>query len=209
MHVYFLRHGETDLNRRNVVQGRSIDSNLNELGRAQAEAFFKQYQHVNFELVVTSCLQRTHQTVARFLDRDIPWHQTADLDEISWGAMEGSLPNPERDRAFNEVLQAWRTGDVDAAFPGGESARQLDDRVGHFLDWLQKRPEQQILVATHGRTLRILIARLKGLLLSEVYQVELVNTGCYHVQFTENGVIFHLENDIKHLRESGLLHIAN
>lgn len=209
MHVYFLRHGETELNRRNVVQGSGIDSDLNDLGRAQASAFYDLYQHLDFELVVTSQLKRTHQTVAHFLDRGIPWHQTADLNEISWGRLEGSLPSPERDRAFREVIEAWRSGDVDAAFPEGESARQLDERIVNFLNWLQNRPEQRILVATHGRTIRVLMARLKGLSLSEMDQVGHVNTGCYHVQFSGDNVIFHLENDTKHLQESGLMHIAN
>jgi probable phosphoglycerate mutase len=39
--IYLIRHGETDYNRRGVVQGSGVDSDLNEMGQAQATAFFR------------------------------------------------------------------------------------------------------------------------------------------------------------------------
>ena len=38
--IYIIRHGETELNRLGIVQGRGVDSDLNDTGRAQAEAFY-------------------------------------------------------------------------------------------------------------------------------------------------------------------------
>jgi probable phosphoglycerate mutase len=55
--IYLIRHGETDFNRQGIVQGSGVDSDLNELGRAQAEAFFQSYQNVNFDKVYTSALK--------------------------------------------------------------------------------------------------------------------------------------------------------
>ena len=65
--IYLIRHGETDFNRQGVVQGSGVDSDLNELGQAQAEAFFQAYQHIPFDKVYTSALKRTHQSVKKFL----------------------------------------------------------------------------------------------------------------------------------------------
>jgi broad specificity phosphatase PhoE len=42
--LYIIRHGETDLNKQGIVQGRGINSDLNDTGRAQAAAFFKMYK---------------------------------------------------------------------------------------------------------------------------------------------------------------------
>lgn len=39
MTVYFIRHGETELNRLHIVQGSGMDSDLNNLGQAQSKAF--------------------------------------------------------------------------------------------------------------------------------------------------------------------------
>lgn len=36
---YFIRHGQTDLNLKGIVQGRGVNSPLNETGLAQAQAF--------------------------------------------------------------------------------------------------------------------------------------------------------------------------
>lgn len=38
--IYLIRHGETEYNRKGVVQGSGIDADLNELGQKQAAAFF-------------------------------------------------------------------------------------------------------------------------------------------------------------------------
>jgi len=208
MIIYFIRHGETDLNRLNIVQGSGMDTELNELGRAQARAFYEVYQDVAFELVVTSKLQRTHQTVAHFLEKGIPWHQTEDINEISWGAHEGASPNPERTQAFLELLNNWKQGNLDAALPEGESARQLGERVQRFVAWLKTRPEKRILVATHGRTMRALITHLKGVSLTDMEGVPHVNTGCYVVRFKEDEVVFEMENDVTHLHKAAVVHIS-
>ncbi|MBL7828203.1 MAG: histidine phosphatase family protein [Saprospiraceae bacterium] len=205
MHVYIIRHGETDFNRNNIVQGSGIDSDLNDTGRAQALAFYEAYRHINFELVVTSRLKRTHQTVDHFIQQNIPWHQTEDLNEISWGDLEGTPASEERHAAFNEIVGAWRAGQIDVAFPGGESARQLEERLTRFLSWLRLREEKNILVATHGRTLRALITQLKALPVSDMDRVGHVNTSCYLAHFTPQGVEFKLENDLNHLKLAGLL----
>jgi len=66
--IYIVRHGETDFNRKGIVQGGGVDAPLNELGRQQAQAFYDIYKDVLFEIVLTSKLQRTHQTVQPFLE---------------------------------------------------------------------------------------------------------------------------------------------
>jgi bisphosphoglycerate-dependent phosphoglycerate mutase len=65
---YIIRHGETDLNKQGIIQGRGIDSDLNDTGRAQAAAFYAMYKDLTFDKVYTSALKRTHQTVKGFID---------------------------------------------------------------------------------------------------------------------------------------------
>ena len=59
--IYLIRHGETEYNRKGVVQGSGIDADLNELGQKQAEAFFAHYQDLPIDKIYTSALKRTHQ----------------------------------------------------------------------------------------------------------------------------------------------------
>ena len=46
--IYFIRHGQTELNRLNIVQGSGVDSELNDFGRHQARAFYDYYQDSEF-----------------------------------------------------------------------------------------------------------------------------------------------------------------
>lgn len=199
--MYILRHGQTELNRLGIVQGSGMDTDLNEMGYAQARAFHEMHQHIDFELVVTSKLRRTHQTVQQFLERDIPWEQTSDINEISWGIHEGQAQSPEQNERYFRMIDAWKSGNLDASIELGESANQLMERIDRFIDWIKKRSERRILVATHGRAIRCLITRLKGLPPTAMEDMEHSNTGLYVAHLQADGTWkFELENDTSHLK---------
>lgn len=202
MNLFILRHGETEYNRLGLIQGSGIDSELNETGRRQARSFFDRYQHIPFQLVVTSALRRTHQTVEPFLiEKNIPWIQTADINEISWGDQEGIAPDEAYLETYRALIHDWNTGKLDSRIPGGESANELGHRLSRFLEWLSHRPEQNILICSHGRTMRALIAMMKGISLAEMEGVRHANTGCYVVQKLDTS-LFHFE------RENCTLHLS-
>ena len=201
MKLYILRHGETEYNRMGIVQGSGVDTDLNDIGREQARAFYEHYQDIEFELVVTSALKRTHQTVAHFIDLDLPWHITPDINEISWGESEGKKPNDHWKDHWDRVRTSWNLGDLSARLPGGESAAELNDRLLDFLAWVKERPEKQILVCCHGRTLRGLIALMKGVTLADMEGNHHSNTGCYIAEFREGQFHFLAENSLEHLEK--------
>lgn len=205
MTLYILRHGETEYNRLGIVQGSGVDTELNETGQEQARAFFEAYQDIDFELVVTSRLQRTHQTVRHFLERDIPWIQTGDINEISWGDHEGLAGTPERTAVYRQMIEQWKQGNLDASLPNGETARQLSERVGRFVEWIKTRPEKRILVATHGRTLRCLVTVFKGIGPADMEGVPHANTGLYIIHFRDGAFVFETENDTSHLENIAVL----
>lgn len=199
MTLYIIRHGQTEFNRLNIVQGSGIDSDLNETGLAQAKAFYEAHRHVDFELVVTSMLRRTHQTVRQFLDTNIPWERNPDINEISWGIQEGKPHSQEQIAHYHGMVSAWKSGNIDAAIEGGESARQLLERVERFVDWIKQRPESRILVASHGRAIRGLITTLKGLPPTSMEDFKHANTGLYVAHFRNGKWVFERENDTSHL----------
>lgn len=205
MNLFILRHAETEFNRLGIVQGSGVDTSINDTGRWQARAFFAAYRDQPFELVVTSGLKRTHETVEPFLENNISWVQRPEINEISWGTHEGQPSSPERLRLFKQTLEHWRNGQFDAALPQGESARQLADRVQTFLDWLQTRPEQHILVCTHGRTLRCLVALMKNKPLTYMERVDHQNTGCFVARWHPPAYTFLRENDTGHLRNLDII----
>lgn len=201
--IFLVRHGETELNRLGIVQGSGVDAPLNERGRRQADLFYRQYGTYPFEKVITSTLQRTRQTVEPFiLRKKLPHFSLPEINEICWGDHEGRTSEPWMIEAYNRMIASWGEGDLDARLHNGESAAQLIARVDTFLDTIESMPEQQLLVCTHGRTLRCIITRLKGLPPAAMEQVAHANTGVFHVEWKRHDIIFHLENDLRHLHDT-------
>jgi len=198
--IYIIRHGETELNRQGIVQGRGINSDLNDTGRTQAEAFYQKYKDVSFDKIYTSYLKRTWQTVQRFIDSGLPWEKVSGLDELAWGVWEGK-PNTEESReAFREMLETWQNGDYSAHFEGGESVQDVYDRLKAPMNLLASRPEEEtVLVCMHGRAMRVFLCLLLGMPLKQMTEFPHQNTVLYKMGF-ENGKFSVLEfNSAIHL----------
>lgn len=57
--VWIIRHGETELNALNIVQGQGINAPLNNTGHDQALQFWQYYHEIPFDLVLYSNLLRS------------------------------------------------------------------------------------------------------------------------------------------------------
>ncbi|MCZ4243840.1 histidine phosphatase family protein [Pedobacter punctiformis] len=185
--IYIIRHGETELNRQGIVQGRGINSDLNDLGRAQAEAFYQTYKNISFDKIYTSTLKRTHQTVQKFIDAGLPWEQLSGLDELAWGIWEGKANTEDARDAFREMLQCWQDGNYTAHFEGGESVQDVYERLKEPMQLLASRPQEQtVLLCMHGRAMRVFLCLLTGKPLSEMTEFPHQNTVLYKLGY-ENG----------------------
>lgn len=200
--IYIIRHGQTEYNAQGIVQGRGINAPLNEKGRAQAEAFFKVYQNVPFDVVYTSSLLRAQESVELFVAKGIQHIVDANLDEISWGDVEGEGNFTDHSAMFNELLAEWKSGNMYYALPGGESPFQLQQRQLRFIESLRHSPHATILIATHGRFIRALMCTLTETPLSEMDTFEHANLCLYKVQMDKQGRFKILEhNNQAHLVE--------
>ena len=107
--IFLIRHGETDFNKNGIIQGRSINSSLNLTGRAQAQQFYNHYKDEGFDVVITSAMKRTHETVAPFIEDGLKWEQHPELDEINWGLYEGKETNETMIREYDRIISHWRS----------------------------------------------------------------------------------------------------
>lgn len=181
---YFIRHGQTDLNLKGIVQGRGVNSPLNENGKKQADAFFEAYQHVPFDKVYTSTLLRTHQTVEKFVKQGVPTEQLVGLDEISWGDYEGQEQNETILQGFQALVSSWKNNDLDICVENGESPNQLVKRQAEAIDYmLTKQEERTILVCMHGRALRILLCHLTEVPVCQMDDFPHTNTSLYVLEY--------------------------
>jgi len=163
--LYLLRHGQTDFNLQDKVQGSGHDTSLNETGKVQAQVFHRHYAGEPFDAFYCSLLQRSRQTLDPFLQdpfyQGIPLHARAGLNEFNWGIFEGHSFD-----AFNAVYRQlvvdWRAGKEDAAPPGGDSPATVAARMQPVVEELREGPYQRPLICLHGRALRLLLCLLTG-----------------------------------------------
>ena len=52
MKLYIIRHAETEYNRKGIIQGSEVDSDINDVGESQANSFYEYYKNINFEIKI-------------------------------------------------------------------------------------------------------------------------------------------------------------
>jgi len=201
--IYVVRHGQTDFNLQNIVQGSGVDSDLNARGREQALSFYEAYKDVPFDKVYTSALKRTRQSVQSFIDDGLPVEALPGLNEISWGTKEGFRITPDEDAYYHYMLRQWQEGDTSLRIEQGESPDDVVKRMQPAIDLIMSRPDERtVLVCMHGRAIRILMCTLLKYPLRCMDTFEHQNLCLYLLH--HNGSFFTVEryNDTDHLRLS-------
>lgn len=167
MKVYLIRHGETDLNKKKVLQGRS-DTELNEYGIFLAEQTAEGLKDVQFDMVFTSPLKRAKKTAelaARVSETGVQVVEEPRIQEVSFGVYEGLCYHKDNynipDKGFLNFFEA--PGEYMAPAEG-ESFAEIIGRTGDFWKELVNNPEyadKTILLSTHGCALKAILANIK------------------------------------------------
>ena len=175
MHILLVRHGETLWNREGRYQGRT-DVPLSEVGEAQAAALGARLARVPLAVAVASPLSRARRTAEAVLAaRNAP--PTLELDagllEISHGGWEGKLAT-EVERSHAEMFGVWRSapGRDAPAGPDAETLGDVEARAWPVLERVCARlgPDDTALLAAHDAVNRVLICRVLGLPLQQVWK---------------------------------------
>ncbi len=178
------------------------------MGQAQAQAFFQAYQHVPFSKIYISGLKRTHQTAQPFIDLGIPYEKLTGLNEICWGVMEGKIPGNLDNEYYRDMIEAWSAGNTAQTTDQGESPDEVAARQKVALDVILSHPEEEtILVAMHGRAMRILLCWLTNRPLSDMDQFEHSNLCLYKISYQYESSRFTIEqaNNTAHLLSLALM----
>ncbi|HYG18048.1 MAG TPA: histidine phosphatase family protein [Ohtaekwangia sp.] len=199
--IYLVRHGQTDFNLRNIVQGSGMDTHLNDRGQAQAQAFFEAYRQVKFDKIYTSTLQRSQESVKAFMALGIPHEAHAGLNEISWGNKEGQKITPAEDEYYHYMLKQWQLGNTALKIEQGESPDDVVRRMKPAMDHIMSQEDEKtVLICMHGRAIRILMCYLLNYPLRSMDMFDHENLCLYLLHYT--GSMFSLQryNDRDHLR---------
>lgn len=161
MIFYLFRHGETDWNKDQRIQG-STDTPLNQRGWEQARELVPLFKELRPDVIISSDLQRAFNTgkvIAESLN--IPIYKDSRLREAFFGEAEGRTLS-EIKKEFGEDL--WEKFKIytpeyeNIRFPGGESRGESVKRMRSVIDELvEKNQYQKVGIATHGGVVRNLL----------------------------------------------------
>lgn len=199
--LYIVRHGQTDLNKQGIVQGRGRNTDLNDEGRKQANQFFEAYKSIPFDKIYISELKRTQQSIHQFIDLGIPYEKLSGLDELAWGIYEGMPSTPETKAAFLKLMRDWISGNLDEKFENGESPNEVRLRQLEALQIIMSHTEENnVLICMHGRAMRLLLCLLTGKPLTEMDTFPHQNLVLYKVTFDGEKFEITSFNNAEHLK---------
>ena len=151
MIIYFVRHGETEWNKKEILQGHK-DSHLTIKGINNAEKLGKILRDKNIEVIYSSDLGRCIQT-AEIINKELKLKivRTSKLRERNFGDLNGK-PNVRVKKALN-------LKDADEKAPNGESFNNMKKRVVAFIGSLPNKKYKKVLLITHEGPARVILSK--------------------------------------------------
>jgi broad specificity phosphatase PhoE len=175
--LYVVRHGETEWNREQRLQGRT-DVPLNETGRRQAHCLARYFQAHPISKILTSPLRRalaTAEIIAGTTGGSFQIHE--ELVEIHHGVWQG-LTVREIEVHHPEMWKIWNTRPSSLELPEGESLRDVADRIRSLFRTVDA--SLDTCIVTHGVVSQVLLLGLMERDLDELHMVHQSN-GCINI----------------------------
>ncbi len=159
-----VRHGETDYNAKDIVNGGNVDTLLNETGRAQVRALAKKLKKKKYDVIISSDLKRAVET-AEILSAELKVPHAAkwkELRERDMGDWSGKPEQQYRIALPNGVIAS--PGLSPFTPENGESFETFVQRMEKALQRIRAEyPGKRVLVACHGGPLKCLQALVENL----------------------------------------------
>jgi broad specificity phosphatase PhoE len=216
--VYLIRHGETDSNATERFTGPELP--LNARGMEQAKCLGAAMSKVHLDAIYASPLLRAYMTALQVQgDRNIPISKDDGLTEIDCGNWIG-YNREEVEALWPGMMEIWQNQPDKLDIPGGETFKQAQDRA---YDWfkgvIKLERGRTIAVASHMLTIQLLLGRMLGIPISEVWNMRrLDNTSVTVLDVYDDGDFeivnwgdnSHLPDELKNsfVRIAGFVHKA-
>jgi probable phosphoglycerate mutase len=207
VNLYLIRHGRQNSTLCN------LDVELSEAGRLQAGLLRDRMQNYHIDALYSSNLIRAKQT-AEIINESLglPHVIREELREISFGLLTGQTESYIEEH-FTDFRAEQKKLMEDIPYPGGENGTSVYERAMPVIQEIVQGGNKNIVVVTHGGTIRVLLAALFGKNQARrfLFGVSLENTGITQLVYNPQYDRFYLErfNDYAHLEGHTQLHRRN
>lgn len=189
--VVLVRHAESVANTQlHFISGRSNHSPLTTVGEQQASALGEALKAVGYspDVVYSSPAVRTAET-ARLALLALNHANTINIDDRLQELEQGEWTGRLRDETYTPEMSAHiATLGVEFAAPGGESMRDVGERM---LDWIRAAgctESRDVLAFTHGVAIRCLAGLVEEWPHEQIWQAHLENTSVTVFEVTDQVV---------------------
>lgn len=155
MKVIIIRHGQTDDNINNIVQGSGGNSPINEIGKKQTFEAAKKLKEFNLSIIYCSKMLRAYQTAEIIAAQTKCLLKPIDgLEEVHFGEAEGMIVD-EAHKKYADIFEIINNKDnpkcFDVSIPKGETVRQsLLRGIGTLQKIINNENNSVIGIVTHG-----------------------------------------------------------
>jgi broad specificity phosphatase PhoE len=183
----FIRHGETDYNKKMLLPGRIAGLHLNKNGQHQAQALADNLSRAPIKVIFSSPLERTMETaepLASALNLDVT--PLADLLETDCGEWQGlSVKKLSRQKIWKPIQR----NPALFKFPGGESIIDCQSRMVQAIEKLRLNysPTDLIACFSHADPIKLVLAFYLGLSLDNFHRLAISPASVSAIHIGENG----------------------
>jgi broad specificity phosphatase PhoE len=198
--LFLVRHGTTEWNQEEIFRGRA-DCELNDTGRAEAQALSDLFRDTTIHSIYSSPLSRALETArAVALPKGLAVIPDPAFIDIDYGQWQG-LPLKEVEEKFPDLYRLWQKHPQKVTFPGGESLAQVRARAWEGLARrIRENDGKTIFIVSHRVVTKTLICAILGLDDSHFWQIKQDPAAVNGFEISGGQWIASLINDTCHLK---------
>jgi len=172
--IIVARHAETNYNKLGLV---NYDPNVNvyltENGIEQAEELAKELKDKAIDIIIVSDLNRTRQT-ADIINK---YHNVSIISDSRINDIVNGFEGEPVDK-YHEARDS-NPDRINVRFNGGESIMDCNKRTNDFLNDLQKRSEDNILIVSSNNNMKQIQIIINNLPLGEILDMHIKNASFF------------------------------
>ena len=157
--VYLIRHGEANANVGPRYEGG--DSALTEHGKKQAQLLAMRAKRLPIDVLISSPMRRTRETaeiISKHIRKPIEFSEIFEERHIPTALDGRKREDADATRLMDEWCATFTTNH--SRILDGENFADIYERAGRAISFLEKRPEDHILMIGHGFFSKMIIARI-------------------------------------------------
>ena len=195
--LILLRHGQSQWNLENRFTGWK-DVPLTEKGIEEANkaGLLIKESKIKIDIIFSSILQRANRTAELALkekdfahlwkDNQLIMTKSQNLNERDYGDLVGLNKEETSQKFGKEQVHIWRRS-YDVSPPGGESLKNVVDRVGPYFEKFIKPhlfSDKNVIIVAHGNSLRAIMIKIGLYKPEEISKIELPTGSPFVINFS-------------------------